>query len=227
MPRGFVAPKPASKSKKKNKMKTTIQKPLWQRVGLNGRPLKSQQNRYGSKFWGKNRRRRDVNQNSMVPKLTSILNSTNAAFLNVRSTGVTMMKWLNADIKPRFQKITGMKATKQMIMQVVMPGLERGMRAMPSEIINSDSFVGWDEKFDCYMGKEQGIDWIVEVKCYESNSNNPQVGFNPGIGTNNNLSPTDSPNGNSLNSPNQNNGKSSSDGLKISILLALSLIMMR
>merc|ERR1712178_515819 len=112
MPRGFVAPEKPKKSKRKGPTMKTIQKPLWQRVGLNGRPTKSSQNRYGSKFWGKNkrRRRRDVNQDSMVPKLTSILNSTNTAFLNVRSTGVTMMKWLNTDIKPRFQKITGMRA---------------------------------------------------------------------------------------------------------------------
>merc|ERR1712226_472983 len=68
------------------------------------------------------------------------------------------------------------------------------MTAMPERFLDTESsFDGWEEKFDCYLGQEKGIDWLVEVKCYESNTNNQQIGGTGGISSN--IIPPNSPKG--------------------------------
>merc|ERR1712048_414799 len=151
----------------------SIEKPLWARVGLRGKSMKSRTNQWGSRFWG--RKKRSVNgflneksfgkRSEMTAKLTNLINSTSSIYSSFQKISVDTMTWLNSDIKPRLQKIKGMKATKQMIMFVVMPGLQSVMTSMPVMVMDEKSFEDWEEKFECEIGEKNDIEWMVEVKC--------------------------------------------------------------
>ena len=70
--RGLIEAKKGAAYVPKGPTMKSIQKPLWARIGLNGKPQRTR-TQWGNKFWGKNRKKRASGKNELkgtpVPRL--------------------------------------------------------------------------------------------------------------------------------------------------------------